>query len=214
MKLITTILALLLLNSNIVAAENQRQYIKFANDNATQNHTISNELENIKTHLQSITPIPSSLGDYSLRVTNNDGDQIFNRDTSFDDIVGTYILNDGSDSSTLIMDIIDARIEDGSGEVEFALSDTEGFIVEHSLAVLLNKRLIFQRLFLNGGQYYIFNLEPTENGNYEGGTIIEFTSTDCFDESGDGVIELNEFYTCKFTKPIIRSSFTNLIRLN
>lgn len=210
MKLITILIALLL-NSNWAFAENQRQYIKFPNDNATQNHTISNELENIKVHLRSITPMPNLLADYSLKVENN---QVLDRDASFDDIVGTYLLNDGTDSSTLIMDIVNARIEGSNGEVEFVLSDTEGSVVEHSLAILLNKYLIFQRVFLNGAQYYIFNLEPTENSNYEGGTIIEFTSTDCFDESGDGVIDLDEFYTCKFTKPIVKTGFTNLIRLN
>lgn len=210
MKLITLIIVLLL-SSNQVYAEAQRQYIKFANDNAIENHTIGNELEDVKVHLQTISPQPNLLNDYSLRITN---DQLLTRDESFDDIVGTYILNDGSDSSTLILDIIGAQIEDGSGDVEFVLSDTEGFVVEHSLAVLLNQRLIFQRIFLNGGQYYIFDLTPTENGNYEGGTVIEFTSTDCFDESGDGVIDLDEFYVCKFTKPSIKTAFANLIRLN
>lgn len=210
MKL-TTILIVLLLNFNWVFAENQRQYIKFGNDSAIQNHAIGSEIEDVKVHLRSISPIPDFLDDYALRVTE---DLYLSRDESFDDIVGSYILNDESDSSTLILDIVNAQIEDGNGKAEFVLSDTEGSVVEHSLAVLLNRCLIFQRVFLNGGQYYIFNLEPTEDGNYKGGTIIEFTSTDCFDESGDGVIELDEFYVCKFSKPTVKTGFANLIRLN
>ncbi len=202
MKLITIVLALFLLSINVVSAsESSKKYFKNTDLKLTNQNIDSQELRAVKTKLQSLVA--------KTKKRKGGGGK-----TNSVDIIGTYSLTDDSDPSTLYLDIVSAEIKDGDGAVEVVLTNSDGNVLEHTVGIVVKNKLIFNRVFLNGGQLYAFNLNPKQNYSGPGITIYEILGVNCFDDSGDGVVEVDEYYSCQYTEPILGSADTALRRLN
>ncbi len=175
MRLVVLVLTLIFISNNFANASLTKQYIKQANTPIITSHEQAKELTSMKDKL-------ARKGGGKTASTN---------------ILGTYRLIDSSESSPIFLDIIDAVIKNDSGLIEFVLSDSSGFVIGHSLGILIKNVLSFQNFFFTGSQYYTINLDPKKNYSGQGAGIYDIVS-DCSDQSGDGFIEVNELYICQF----------------
>lgn len=209
MKLVTISLALIFLSSNFANASSiSKLYIKQANAPIITNHEQAKELANMKAQLEDITNlqiIPET--NSSSKLARKGGGK-----TASTDILGTYRLN--SSSGSLFLDIIDAQIaKDGTGAIEFALSNADGFLLAHSAGIVLKNQLSFQLVTIIGAVYYAISLNPQKNYSGSGAAVIELVADGCADASGDSFFEIGELYICQFTGSDISSFGVTLDRL-